>query len=106
MEAALPLAIQAAGTIMGGISENSVAGVEAAQLRQNAGQTIAGSQRQAEIARMNTKLVQSRQTAVAGASGAGAGDVGVQNIEAQTGQRGEYDALTALYNGKSAAQNM
>lgn len=104
--AAIPSAIQAAGTIYGGIQESRIAGVEAQQQRQAAIQTLAGSQREAEIARKQTVLVQSRQTAVAGASGAGATDETVQNIEAETGRMGEYNALTALYNGQSAAQNL
>lgn len=98
--------LQAAGTIYSGAMDMSVANVEAQQLRINAGQAMAAGTTGAAIAAKRTALVQSSQRAIAGASGAGAADIGVQNVEAETGRTGEYNALESLYHGKSEEQNM
>lgn len=96
-------AIQSAGTIIGGINENQTAGLEAKQLNINAGQQEAASQRTAAIATRQAQIMQSNIRGQAGGSGAGGGDITVQNLEADVGREGEYNALSALYTGKSAA---
>lgn len=98
--------ISAYGTIAGGQERVSEANAQADQLGRNALAAKAVGQRNALNTRLNTKLVLSRQTALAAASGAGATDPTVQTIEGQTGARGEYAALTDLYNGNSQAQDM
>lgn len=98
--------IQAAGTIAGGISENRLAHAQADQMVTNAGQAKAVGQRNAINTRLNTQLTLSRQTALAAASGAGVMDPTMVSIQALTGARGEYAALTDLYNGDSQAQDL
>lgn len=99
-------AIQAAGTIIGGLNENAVAGQEAKQLQFNAGQQVAASQRAAAIATRQANIMKSNIRGQAGGSGAGGGDITVQNLEADVGREGEYNALSALYSGQSEANAM
>lgn len=99
-------AASAAGTIASGFEKNSEAQSEQIQLNQNANATQAAAQRQAFLDRQKTQFIQGRQTAYAAASGAGASDPTVVNLEAQTGEEGEYAALTDLYNGKTSADAM
>ena len=79
---------------------------EAAQYNQAAGQERASSQRAAIEARRQGRLKQSRAVAVAAASGAGASDPTVMNIIADLAGEGEYNALTALYNGEESARGL
>lgn len=79
---------------------------DASQLTQQAGQTRAASQQQAIELKRNTDLTLSHARAVAAASGAGATDPTVQSVRAQIRSRGEYDALSALYNGEERARGM
>lgn len=79
---------------------------QAAQLRQNAGQQIAASQRDRdEVVRQN-KLMQSRALALAAASGAGATDPTVVNIISHQAGAGAYQAAVSLYKGEEAARAM
>lgn len=79
---------------------------EAAQLNRNAGQQRATAQREAIEQRRAGRLAQSRALAVAGASGAGVSDVDVTNLVSDLAADGEYNALTALYNGEEQALGM
>ena len=81
---------------------------EAAQLEQNAGQTIAASQRAAAEKRRQALLVQSRALAVAAAGGGGVGenDTSFMNLMANTAGRGAYDSAVALYEGEDRARLM
>lgn len=99
-------ALSGVGTIAGGFAKNSEAQSERAQLIQNANNAQGAAQRQAYLDREKTKFIQGRQTAYAAASGAGASDPTVVNLEAETGREGEYAALTDLYNGKTSADAM
>lgn len=74
-----------------------------AQLRRNAGQAQAASQRTAEDKRRQTDLLISRARALAGG---GAGDVSVLNNVGDIAHEGELQALSALYEGDVAAQAM
>lgn len=98
--------ISAYGTIAGGQERVDEANAQSAQLVRNAGAAQAVGQRTSANTRLNTRLVQSRQTALAAASGAGVTDPTVEGIISETGARGEYSALTDLYNGNSQAQDM
>lgn len=94
----------AAGSIMSGNAARGEANFEAAQMKQNAGQEQAVSQRKAVDARRQAGLANSAVTARAAASGAGATDPTVINIEGDNAAVGEYNALSALYQGNEAAR--
>ena len=98
--------LSAAGTIFGGIAQKNSADLEAEQARIEAGETMAASEGRAEIVRKKTQLVQSSARAAAGASGAGVSDTTVQDLQAETGRTGEYDALSALFTGKAEAASL
>ncbi len=98
--------IAAAGTILGAFDKYRTAQTEAAQLEQNATQAFAASQRTFLQTQRQVALVQSKVRSIAGASGAGAQDVGVQNLQADIARSGEYDALSALYSGESEARSL
>lgn len=109
MAAAAPY-IFAAGTVISanqqrnaGIQSQMNADFEASQMERQAGQELAVSQRQAEQARRESRYAQSRAQAVAAASGAGATDPTVVNLIGGIEKEGEYNALTALYNGQQNA---
>lgn len=64
---------------------------------------FAASQREAELRRLEGKLIMSRQQAYAAASGAGAGanDPTILRIMSKTGENAEQNARVALYQGES-----
>lgn len=110
MAAALPI-MMVASTVLGtvgafqqGQAAQKAAAFEAAQADQQAGQVRAQSQRVAEEERRKTRVLQSRTQALAAASGAGAQDPTVVNLDAQIGATGEYNALSALYEGENKAR--
>lgn len=98
--------LQAGGQLASGFAKDSEAQSEAQQLEINARQTIAASQREAYGDRMKGKFVQSRQQALAAASGATATDPTIANLEGETGRETEYSALSKLFTGKSEGQQM
>lgn len=75
-------------------------------LTQQAGQTLAVSQRSAMEARRQAKLVESRALAVAAASGTDASSEGVMNIIANIAGEGAYRSAVALYEGKARAKGL
>lgn len=96
--------VSAAGTLMSGNAARGAANFEAAQMKQQAGQERAVAQRQAIEQRRQAGLANSRVQAVAAASGAGATDPTVLNIEGNNAATGEYNALSALYSGEEKAR--
>lgn len=109
-----------AGAMLSGIS-NLVAGdaarqagnatrgaayYRAAQLEQNAGNTMAMGERQAADERLKATLLASRALAVAAASGGGASDPTVTKIITDIAGRGAYNAGIALYNAEDEARKM
>ncbi len=98
--------LQAGGQLASGFAKASEADSEAQQLEINAGQTIAGAQREAFLTRQKGEFVASRQRAIAAGSGTTATDVGVTNLVGETGREAEYSALSSLYTGQSQAQQM
>lgn len=98
--------ISAAGTIMSGNAARGAANYQAAQSEQQAGQERAVSQRHSIEQRRQAGLANSRVTAVAAASGAGATDPTVLNIESNNAGIGEYNALSALYTGEEKARGL
>ena len=96
----------AAGSIMSGKAEASASRFQAAQMKQQAGQERAVSQRKAIEQRRQAGLANSRVTALAAASGAGATDPTVLDIEGDNAAAGEYNALSALYAGEERARGL
>lgn len=94
------------GSIQQGKIDQANAAIRAGQLAENANAVEAASQREAIKAKREAKYLESRAQAVAAASGAGAADPTVQNIMDRIEAEGEYNALTALYNGKTRARDM
>jgi hypothetical protein len=104
--------MQAAGTVFsaysqhqGGADQRRLTNFQADQLDYNAGQSKAAAQRNAFEERRKARLVSSRAQAVAAASGSGASDPTVLNIMGDITRQGEYNALTALYNGDVQAHD-
>lgn len=79
---------------------------EAEQLEQQAGQTVAASQRNAMEERRRANLAASRALAVAAASGGGASDPNVVRIIAGLKGEGSYRAGVALYKGEDEARKL
>lgn len=123
----VPLAMKVAGSAMSGTGSGLESGgdimsgqqariagaqkqieseFEAQQLEQQAGLTVASSQRAAIEQRRQTDLVQSRALAVAAASGGGASDPTIVNLIGKTAGEGAYRASTALYEGEAQARVM
>jgi len=105
--------LQAFGNIWSGVSDfmhgqqaRAAGKFTADQLRQNAGQARASSQRQAYNVEEQSKMVMSRALAVAASSGGGASDPGVINIMAKIASEGAYRKAVALYEGEDAARRM
>ncbi len=76
---------------------------QAAQLDQNAGQQRAASQRQAAEQRRQARLAASRVQALAGG---GSTDPSVLGLTGDIAGEGEYNALSALYEGEEKARGM
>lgn len=114
------LALVAVGTLMqvgGGLSaadamkaqgtqQRVEKNFEAQQMRENAGQEVAASQRQAIDVNHQYKLIASRALALGGASGAGMSDPTMAGILTDIGAEGSYKAATAIYEGASKARKL
>lgn len=94
--------LSAGGQVAGGIAANNAAKYTAQQQEIAGSQGLAASQRTAFSETRRASLVGSRARAVAAASGAGATDPTVVNIEGDIAGQGEYNALSALYEGQEA----
>jgi len=109
--AALPLigaAISGIGTILGGVAANNAAQSEALQLEEKGKEELAASQRDANQKRREGALINSRQQALAAASGAGAGADAPTIVKLMTDTAGqaEYNAQVDLYGGKSRKEGL
>ena len=100
------LGLQAAGQFIAGRDAKASADFQAAQMRQQAGQAEASAQRAAIAERKKADYMISRARAVAGASGASVSDPTVSNVIGDIGAEGEYQALTALFNGRERATGL
>lgn len=96
----------AAGTIASGNAARGAANYQARQMEQQAGQERASSQRVAIEQRHKATIANSRVQALSAASGAGALDPTVVNIQSDIAGQGEYNALSALFNGEERARGM
>jgi hypothetical protein len=79
---------------------------EAQQLDINAGQAVAASQRTAYFEDQKGDLMLSRLKALSAASGAGATDPTVLNLQAGLMQQKAYNLASALYGGEDKARSM
>jgi hypothetical protein len=100
----IPYVVAAGGTLLQGASAKGAAGSQALQLEQQAGQERASSQRAAAEQRRSTRYLQSRVQALAAASGSDATDPSMVDLVGDIAGEGEYGALTAMYEGESAAR--
>jgi hypothetical protein len=100
--------ISGLGSVVGGIAANNAAAFEADQLEQKAKEERAASQRDALEKRKEAAFVQSRQQALAAASGGGASTDAptIMKLMASTAGQGEYNAQAALYGGENRARGL
>lgn len=98
----------AAGTIAAGKAEQQSAEYEAQQMKIKAAEEQAAAQRDAQSKRREGALVQSRQQALAAASGAGAGFDAptIVKLMMDTAGEAEYNAQTAMYGGTSRSTGL
>ena len=89
-----------------GAHRQAAANIEAAHMEQQATLSIAAAQRQMLDERRQARLLQSRALAVAGASGAGAGDKTVVDIIGDIGAEGAYRQSVALYEGLERSREL
>lgn len=111
--AAVSLALQVKGALDARSDAKAIAArkrqaaeFEAGQLRQQAGQEIAASQRVAFEENRNNKLVQSRALALASASGGSATDPTIVRIVSGIASEGNYRKNVALYQGEEKARQL
>lgn len=106
MAAALPY-ISAGATIGSSIgqanAQEQIADIQARQLKKQAIAAEASAVQTAKFERKKAAHLQSRVTALAAASGSSVNSVDVQNALSDIDEQGEYNALAALYSGKTAA---
>lgn len=95
--------MQAVGAYKAGSAEQKAAQFQADQLRANAGEERASSQRALAEVRRQTRLKQSALQARAGGGGL---DAGVVGLAEDIAGEGEYRALTALFEGEDRATGM
>jgi len=69
-----------------------------------AANAVAGGQRGASEALRQNKMLQSRQIALAAANGASTSEKNIADLLARTAGQGEYEALSALYEGDTKGQ--
>lgn len=99
-------ALSAAGTVAGGIAANNQAQYQAEQQKAQGKEELAASQRQASQQRKEAELVQSRQQALAAASGAGASDPTIIQLMTETAAQGELNAQGSLYGGEQRKRGL
>jgi hypothetical protein len=102
--AAAGAAVSAAGAAQQGRAANKLAGFQARQLTQQAGQDRATAQRQAIGQRHEATLAGSRARALTAAGGGSMLDPSSVNIMGDIEGQGEYNALSALFNGEERAR--
>lgn len=98
----------AAGTLMAGAAERDNQEFIARQEEERANEELAASQRDADQARREARVAQSRQQAVAAASGGGAGIEAptIVRLMQETAGQGQINAGSALYGGQQRAAGL
>ena len=92
------------GQMRAGQAANNSAKFQAAQMQQQAGQDRASSQRVAIEERRRAGIAMSNAQAGSAASGGGATDPTVMNLTGAIAGQGEYNALSALFEGEERAR--
>jgi len=95
----------AGGQVIGGIQQANYADAQAKAMKTKGDQELAIAQRKAIEDRQQKRAALGRTMAVAAASGGGTGDT-VTDIMSGIERRGEYNALTDLYNGTQARHDL
>lgn len=98
-------AVTVGSQIYEGQQLKKAAGIEAAQLEALGRDEFAAAQRDALEARLEGRLLESRQRAVAAASGGGSDDPTIVKLMTETGERTDYAAKTATYGGIARRDN-
>lgn len=98
--------LKAYGQVRQGRAAKKAADFEALQMERQAGAAEAESQAEAAVSRREGRLVASRAISVASASGASVRDPTMVNLVADIETESEYNALAALYSGKSQATQL
>lgn len=106
MIAAAGAVLSAVGTVAGGVAANNSAQYEADQQEAAGKEEFADALRTADQQRKEAQLVQSRQQAVAAASGAGASDPTIVKLMTDTAGQGELNAQSALYGGEQRKRGL
>lgn len=94
----------AAGAIQAGKQQKSAAEFNAAEMERSATESRAEASKRSRMRREELSRVQSRQRAVAAASGAGTDGEGYLDLIGDTAARGEEQALGELYIGEQKAR--
>lgn len=94
------------GQMQAGRAANANAKFQAAQLEQQAGQERASAQRLAVAERRRSAIMQSNAQAAAAASGGSATDTTVLNLIGDIAKEGEFNALSALFEGEERARGL
>lgn len=99
--------IGAGASIYSGVEAKKAAQREAHQLEGQGREAFAANQRDALEARLQGKLLESRQQAVAAASGGGSGvdAPSIVKLMTETGERSDYAAEVAMYSGIQQKKN-
>lgn len=100
--------LSAAGTIAAGKAEQENQEFVARQEQDKAKEEFAASQREAQQARREARIAQSRQQALAAASGGGAGADAptIVRLMSDTAGQGELNAGSAIYGGQQRAAGL
>lgn len=86
-------------------ANNKIAAANAKSAENAAKQERAAAQRNASEERRRAAIASSNLQAAAAASGAGASDAGVIDLEEDIAEEGEYRALMQIYQGEQSARN-
>lgn len=98
--------LSAAGSIKAGQDANKAAKFQAKQQETQASQVEGAATRAAGEEERRARILQSNLVARAAASGAGAGDPTVLNLEGDIAAEGRYRALSQIYEGGSQADRI
>ena len=96
----------AGAAVKQGNTQKAMADYQAEQMKRKAAEEHAAGQRSAIERRDQAGMVQSRQIALAAASGAGTANPTVLDLVEEAAGRGEYFAQGELYQAKSAAAGL
>ncbi len=101
----IPAVMSAAGTLLGADANSKAAKAEQAQLNQQAMGERASASRAAAEADRQSRLMASAALAANSTSGGGFADPTFVNSMAAIAAEGEYNALSALYEGETQARS-